>query len=294
VGSTPQQKDRFGSIGAIAGALGGPASAIAGASAAGGEIGQLKLLERAMNAPAADIMEAGTSLAREQGIRRGAAAVLKDTPKTAECAVEPTAHGNVVKISDDGQTREYVIEGHLDSSAPGSMLEFLAKQAAAGQGFLRELPVGRILGGALLGGAAGNFAAGKDKKNEGKYTVLGALGGAGLAHGFAPAAAAAEKGLGAAAGHEAGALAAGFKSKKQHLTAAAGIIENEQKLYGGVDFSRLDNELAKTIPIRHEREGAIADALAHPRYGKSIRNQPAGWKPLSETYDFASSGEPTP
>lgn len=164
MGNTPAEKDRYSRIGMAAGGAGAGLAGLSASHGAAGDLGQLKLLEKGMNIPAASAAFKGTSLEREWAIRKGARQVLSENkPKVA--------------AADD-----------IDPAAPGSLLAHLVKAAGAEAGFLRELPIGRILGGAAVGGVAGNMAAGSNKKKEKAYTLGGAAAGAGLAYGFRPGA----------------------------------------------------------------------------------------------------------
>lgn len=332
-GKTEDEKARNATLGGALGVAGGALSAYGGGASAKKQLNQLALLESATKRPGSEVMNAGTSLQREQLIdsemRRltaGKKEASEEPIKVASfdelCAsiaerftsmndytdprhklavvqaLEREGHieidwgGDAVKIAEDGDHRFYVVQGEAEEAArePGSLLAALVKSAGEA-GILAELPIGKMLAGAGIGGAVGNFATGRDKKHETRNTVLGAIGGAGAAYGLhAPAAAKTvghEAGVLGAAEHAAGSTpeqVAAFRERlgkatpnQKHLDAATRYLQGQS---GAVDFPTAHSTL---VHVHGMDQQAANEALYHASKlnpGR-ITGIPENLKPLS-------------
>jgi hypothetical protein len=295
-GDTPKKKELYSKIGLGIGVGGAGLNAASRSGAISKELDMLKLLERGTGVAGSEVGTMGTSLSREDAIRRAAKDLAKETaPAPAKTATigEPEMHGNVIKIADDGQTRSYIMG--LDAKASGSLSYFLEKTAQAGwarpflAGAGEAVPWGRMAAGGVGGALVGSFVTPHGSKNEGRNATLGFLGGAGLMHGLAPGVAQAE---GAVARNLAGASslrgAGGAYTGISGKLGAGNLLSSEARSANRQYGSQIMRDFEGRGGAKSVTE--IEDAIrAHPelgRHAKTPHEMRAILRDLSESHGF--------
>jgi hypothetical protein len=198
----------------------------------GKELEMLKLLERGTGVPGSEAALAGTSMGREAAIRGAAKDLLAEAPaKTAEAPVDP--------------------------HAPGSLSTFLEKNASgwarAALGFgggLSKIPFGRMAAGSAAGGFTGSLLTDPDSEHEGRNMLLGAVGGAGLAHGLSKNILT-PKGLRLQASQKANRLA--LKTENQRLLERNKMV-NETQFNRGQEIDAAQHEVNMGELLKKKRD----------------------------------------